>query len=362
MAKYEKVDVSVPGDPGPVYIPGKRIQAKDLRGVRDESLVDAVPLDTPWTMFIEPTNACNFRCVFCPTGHPKLIKQAGRKNTLMEFELFKKVIDDLRVFPRPLKMLNLYKDGESLLHPDFPGLVRYAKGAGVSEQIWVKTNGSHLNPKLNKQLVTCGLDMLGISAFTEKGFKEIAGVGTDYQEYRANVLDLYQKSLTIKQCAPDYTVAPRTQISVKIADTNLTNEEKQTFMDDFSDRCDYIAIEGLHGWSASAEYDWKMGTNQSFDGTPRTEKIACPLVMYMLTVNSNGSVSICNDDWMQAHNIGDANTESIKDIWNGNKLRHFRMMHLKGLRGWNAACNGCDYMQVLPDNIDEHLDEMKGRL
>lgn len=329
------------------------IQAKDLRGDRRESLVDAVPLPAPWTMFLEPTNVCNFRCKYCPTGDTPLLQKMGRKNKLMSWELFTKVVEDLKAFPSRLKMVNMYKDGESLLHPRFTDMVEYLRKADVTERIWVKTNGSMLSPEYNERLVNCGLDMIGISVqhVHSQGFYDIAGVRIDYEKYRANVLDLFKRSR-----------GTNTSVSCKIADTGLTEIDKQTFLSDFSDRSDFITIEGLHGWSTSELKDWKMGTDQSFDGTPRTKKIACPLVLYMLTVNSNGSISICNDDWAMLHQIGDANTEHLLDIWDGAKLRDFRMMHLSGNKYKNAACANCDYMQALPDSVDDHLQTLMEKL
>lgn len=331
----------------------KIIQAKDLRGQRTERLIDVVPLSTPWTLFLEPTNSCNFRCKYCPTGDTDLLRKVGRKNKLMDFGLFCKVVDDMRAFPRKLKIVNMYKDGESLIHPRFCDMVRYLKAADVTEKIWLKTNGSLLSPEMNQNLVTCGLDMIGVSVqhVHAQGFFDIAGVRIDYENYRRNVLDLFEKS---KQTY--------TRISIKIADVDLSESDKAKFFDDFSDRCDYITIEGLHGWSASEHKDWKLGTDQSFDGTPRTQKIACPLVLYMLTVNSNGKISICNDDWMQAHNIGDVNTESLYQIWNGSRLRDFRLMHLEGRKHENAACKNCDYVNALPDSIDKHREEFAERI
>lgn len=50
--------------------------------------------------------------------------------------------------------------------------------------------------------------------------------------------------------------------------------------------------------------------------------------------------------------IGNANDESMTDIWHGTRLRDFRMMHLTGNRKDNPACAHCDYLRALPDNID----------
>lgn len=327
------------------------IQAKDLRVETRTRLADVVPLATPFSMFIEPTNACNFRCSYCPTGDTALLKSVGRKNKLMDFDLFCKIVDDMKAFPGKLRMVNLYKDGESLIHPRFCDMVRYLRDADVTEKIWVKTNGSLLSPEYNERLVACGLDMIGISVqhVHAQGFMDIAGVKVDYENYRDNILDLYKRRGSVG-------------VSVKIADVGLSQKDKDDFLRDFSDRCDFITVEGLHGWSTSEVKDWKLGTDQTFDGTPRAQKVACPLVLYMLSVSSNGDISICNDDWAHYHQIGNAGTESILDIWQGQKLRDFRMMHLEGRRHENAACKSCDYMQVLPDNIDADLELIRERL
>jgi radical SAM protein with 4Fe4S-binding SPASM domain len=327
------------------------IQAKDLRIEQRADLAAVVPLDTPYSLFIEPTNTCNFRCSYCPTGDTALLQKVGRKNKLMDWSLFVKIVDDLKQFPRKLRMVNMYKDGESLIHPRFTDMVRLLKDSNVVDRIWVKTNGHLLSPEYNERLVSCGLDMIGISVqhVHAQGFYDVAGVKIDYGTYKRNILDLYQRRNGV-------------HLSIKIADVGLSENDKRRFYDDFSDRCDFITIEGLHGWSASDTKDWRLGTDQSFDGLRRTDKIACPLTLYMLAINSNGRISICNDDWMQAHNIGDVNTESLLDIWRGDRLKAFRVMHLEGRRHENAACKSCDYLRVLPDNIDAERLQILGKL
>lgn len=330
----------------------KVIEARGLRGERRESLVDAVPLDAPWTVFIEPTNACNLRCAYCPTGKPELLREVGRKITAMPMDLFTKVVDDLKAFGKPMKMVNLYKDGEPLAHPRFAEMVRYLKAANVTEKIWTKTNGVLLNPIRNAELVECGLDMIGISVQGpgKTYFGELAGVDIDYDKYIDNIRDLYQRS------------RGKVEISIKTIDNGLSEDEKGWFFDDFGGICDYIAIEGLHGWSASEMADFTLGNRKSFDGTPRVEKVACPLVLYMLSISANGDASICNDDWGHWHQLGNVRDESVSDIWRGEKLRSFRELHLEGRREENRACKGCDYVNCLPDNIDDHREMLLGRL
>ena len=327
------------------------IEARALRSGHHK-LVDVVPLSTPYAVFIDFANVCNYRCSYCPTGNTKLLQSVGRKNTLMSEELFLKVVAGLRRFPEKVKRINLYKDGESTLHPKFCDYVIYLKHANVAESIWIKTNGSTLNPEFNERLVNCGLDMIGISVqgSSAQAFYDIAGVKIDYEQYRENVLDLFRRS------------RGKVQVSIKVADYGQSEDEKKKFISDFSDRCDFITIENLHGWSASDKFDWRLGTDKSFDGTPIKEKIACPLTLYMLTVSASGKMAICNDAWMMTHDIGDANTESLFDIWHGEKLKNFRMMHLTGNRSQNVECRTCQYISVIPDFIDDDREEIIRKL
>jgi radical SAM protein with 4Fe4S-binding SPASM domain len=81
-----------------------------------------------------------------------------------------------------------------------------------------------------------------------------------------------------------------------------------------------------------------------------------------MAINWNGTVSACNEDWAHVTLVGDARTQSVKEIWNGDKFNAFRMMHLELKRKENPACAHCDYIQVFPDNIDEYRKDIIRRL
>ena len=72
---------------------------------------------------------------------------------MMSFDLFRKIVDDLKAFETRLKLVSLYKDGEPLLHKQFPEMAAYVKASGVADRVWTKTNGAFLNPELNRRLV-----------------------------------------------------------------------------------------------------------------------------------------------------------------------------------------------------------------
>ena len=93
------------------------------------TLASKIPLSTPFAIFIDPTNVCNFHCSFCPRNQSDFHKYAGNY-THMSLSLFTKLINDLKQFPEKLKVLRLYYLGEPLLCPDFLSILEQAFGGG----------------------------------------------------------------------------------------------------------------------------------------------------------------------------------------------------------------------------------------
>ena len=331
---------------------GKRIEAKDLRCKKREPLAEKIPLPAPYVVYIEPSNLCNFKCVFCPTGDPELLKKVNRPAGNMSMELFRKIVDELAEMETEIRLVNLYKDGEPLVNPHFPEMVAYLKQSGITNRIWTKTNGALLNPELNRCLVASGLTWIGISveATSADGYFKTANVKLDYDRFRENIADLYHHR---GNC----------EIYVKIADSGLSPEEVEKFYHDFSDICDFCAVEKLMGWSYSNIKDFTLGTApETYDGLPFTEKDVCPYPFYVMAFNFNGTVSLCGNDWSHSTVVGDASSEKVKNIWNGPRLFEFRKMLLEGRRNQNRACGDCYYLKIVPDNIDQEREAILKKL
>lgn len=328
----------------------------EIRGVslrkRERMPLHAIaPLAYPLVIYLEPTNVCNFKCVFCPTGDRKLIRKVGRPVGGMPWELWTKIIDDFKAFDEPAENAHLFKDGESTMHPRFLDMLGYVRDAHIAKKLWIKTNGSMLSPAFNQGLIDNGLDEIGISVehVTHEGYLERSLVRFDYEKLRDDVADLYSRRGS-------------SHIYVKIPSQGLSQDEIDKFYADFGDRCDYIGIENFHGWSTPELKDFTMGyQSDTYDGDPLTDKIVCPWTIFSITVNWNGATSVCPEDWAWQAIIGDASKERIIDIWNGGRMFQFRKMHLENRRHENKACNGCYFMRTLPDNVDPWRGEILER-
>ena len=145
-------------------------------------LKNALPLRTPYVIYIDPSDTCNFRCKFCPSGNLELMKKTrGRGHGPMDFEVYKGIIDSLKDFPDPIRVIRLYKEGEPLVNPRFADMVRYAKQSPKVLRVDTTTNASLLTPERSLEIIDAGLDRLNIS---------VEGVNTEqYRDFSGHKMD-----------------------------------------------------------------------------------------------------------------------------------------------------------------------------
>lgn len=311
-------------------------------------LEEVIPLGTPFVLFVDPSSACNFRCKFCPNGDPALIRETGRWQGNMDFSLYRKIIDDLKAFPEPLKVLRLYKDGEPFLNKRFADMVRYAKQSGVARFIDTTTNGSLLDPETIRPVLDAGIDRINISVdgLSDQQFLEFAGARVNFDRFVDNIRHLYAMK---GEC----------EILIKIAGDFLSPADKERFFSTFGDYADRIFIENMAPcWP---EFDLADRLDVPMDtgiyGQPVGEVLVCPYIFYSLSVNSDGTVSLCFLDWARKLIVGDLRRESLKDIWTGERIQSHRIAHLLGQRKQDPVCGDCGQLtHCLPDNIDPFRD------
>ena len=142
----------------------------------------------PYNVVIEPTNSCNLQCPLCSTG----IGAKTREKGILQFENFKKVIDEIKDYVLQLSLQNW---GEATLVKDLPKMIRYASDNGIFTRL--STNFSvRYNDEFLEELMMSGLGIIVIDLD-----------GTDqetYEKYRKNgdlalVLKNIRKAVEIKK-------------------------------------------------------------------------------------------------------------------------------------------------------------------
>lgn len=318
-----------------------------------ESLFDAIPLSTPWVIFVDPSDRCNFKCKFCPTGNHKLMKEVGRPLKLMPIQLYYKIIDDICDFDKPIKVLRLYKDGEPLLNPYFQEMVKYAKDSGCCEKVDTTTNASMLRPSIIYDMIYSGLDRINISieGVNEQQYLDFSGYKIDFDNLVNNIAILYD-------------VKRNCEIIIKINGDVISEEDKQKFFDIFGDICDGISIEHtMNCWNGFEMDGLKQNEEVGIYGQPIKEVQVCPYVFYSMSINSDCKVSLCFLDWNRKMIIGDVNKQSVKEIWQSKKLYKIQSSFLLGLRKFHPICSNCSQLSHgMAVNLDNNKDKLYKKL
>lgn len=312
-------------------------------------LETVIPLSTPFVIFVDPCDVCNFSCKFCPTGDKELMKKVGRNLKSMDFGLYKKIIDDICQFEKPIKVLRLYKDGEPLLNPHFIDMIKYAKEKKCAERIDTTTNASLLNSKLNLELIEAGIDRINISieGVNEEQYQKFSNVKIDYNRLVENIRHLYEHR---KNC----------EIIIKINGDTISDEDKKKFYDIFGEIADGVNIEHIMScWSGFELKGLEVNKELGVYGQKIKEVQVCPYVFYSFSINSDGTASLCFLDWSKKLIIGDAKNDSVKNIWNGEKIKEYQKMFLRKERKNNLICGSCQQLtHGMPDDIDSFAENL----
>ncbi len=331
-----------------------------IHSASKKPLQDLVPLKTPISAHVDISSVCNYKCSFCFQADMDGMKKVGLKRGFMEMEMYRKIIDGFSAFPDKIKKIKIGNHGEPTLNPNVVEMVSYARKSNSAEIIEMFTNGSKLEPELNKGLVEAGLQRINISleGLSDERYLQVAGVKQNFQEIIDGVKSLYE----IKEAANSDL-----KIYVKVADQAhaykkdskevfmLSDEEKKYFFDTFGSICDEIFVEKVVPQWAETQLDKQ---NEVTDTGMYGQKIsqwkeACPFIFMYMHFNCDGTVSPCTLDWPRKVVIGNVNDQSVADIWYGQKLKELQVAMLAGKRKCIDFCASCSAPMVC---VEEDLD------
>lgn len=311
-------------------------------------LESVIPLKTPFVVYVDPSDLCNFKCDFCPTANRALMKRiSGRNFGPMNLRLFQKIIDDICEFEEPIKVLRLYKDGEPMMNPAFVNMVAYAKQSRCAQKIDTTINASLLTPEKNIKMIEAGLDRINISIYgvRQKQYEKFSHYRINFDKFVNNIRHLYERR---GQC----------ELIIKINGDIISREDQEKFMEIFGEIADGVYVEHIMSCWPDFNLDArgvKVNKDQGIYGQAIKEVEVCPYIFYSLSINSDGTVSICFLDWSRRMIIGNVTEESVKDIWNSKLLNNHRKIMLLKQRKFHSICGNCGQMSHgLPDDIDKY--------
>lgn len=319
-----------------------------LRNQERKPLADKLPLKLPFSIYLEPTNKCTFRCKACPLSFDDYRDIVGYSGD-MDFELYKKIILDIKKLGR-LVSLKFYMEGEPLLNKNLIKMMQFAREHDVAERFELTTNASLLSEEIIKDLIGIKLNYLRISIYSviQQRHEYVTDSKIDIQKIYNNV----KSAREIR----DNSGSQYPFIYVKMLDT-FDEKENQMFKELYSPIADEIMIEKPMNWNDYENRDLLKAYYG--DKKPQEEKIfpnykeVCPFPFYSCVINCDGTVTICCVDWNKKTMIGDLKKNSFDEIWNGKSANDFRKMHLRREKHKNPSCKNCRFLYTSVDNLDD---------
>lgn len=292
-----------------------------LTCLKPEIIKERINTDFPLVLSLEPTNICDLKCYYCPR------QKAKKGQGMMDMGLFRKLIDETVDYNR-LIMLNLHKDGESFLHPDFLKMVRHAKDRKAADIIHVNTNAVSWNDEIISAILDSGIDDITVSidaarpeTFMEHKKKDKLRVVEE------NVLKLLKARKTKGQKKPF--------LRVKIMEFDkISKEELSEFFDRWQGAADMVQVTGIHNWG-----DGIKGLRVTDEES--SSRYPCALLWYSLVINWNGEATVCSVDWDTQIKVGDARNQTLHEIWNSPEIKRARLAQLKSDFSSYPVCRDC---------------------
>lgn len=235
----------------------------------------------------------------------------------MDRDLFEHILKQLH--GREIKKFTIQGYGEPLLDKNFCHFVRRVKQE-LDCPTFTVSNGSIITPELAQEMVDSGLDKIKISFY-----------GTNKAEYEAVHRKLsYEKTVEGIEALIAAKRAARSKMIIRLQYIGKW-WKFLPFAWQWATKV-RIGYNTLHNYGDGREYN-------STQGTPKP----CPILSEpILQILWTGEVVPCCYDFDGKMILGDLRTQTIEEVWEGERYQAIRAAHVSGdFREW-PVCVTCD--------------------
>ena len=295
--------------------------------------------DYPIQIDFELNYSCNFKCAMCTWSAENPLNKG--KNTWLDFELYKDIIDE--GIPKGLSAIRLNYINEPLIRKDIIKFIEYAKTAGILD-IYFSSNGSLLNENISKSLINSGLTRLQVSidATTKNTFEKIRQ-GGDFDKVITNVQNFIKLRNKMGKELPT--------VRVNFVKTDQNKHELDEFLNFWKDKADCIGVQNLiniMNQNKKDEKNIKFNCSQPYNHlTIRYDGSILPCCTFfgaklpVAKVKNNKNYFISNVENLENPDSKSLSQKSILETWNSIEMKNIRELHKKGEYFKNEVCKVC---------------------
>lgn len=270
----------------------------------------------PYWMTVDPTNSCNLKCPFCPTGQGR----NSRSKAILTFKNFEKIMKELGPYLLHIDFCNW---GEPLLNRNIYKMIGLAKEYNIDTR--VDSNFNQLSEKTIEQMILSGLDKVNasIDGVTPETYSKYR-VGGNFKKAMDNLKLLIRKKKELKRSNP--------YISWQFLVFRHNEDEIEKAKDMARELgVDHIAITkafiGDKDWFPSKEehslYLKEKNSSLSIGKTDvhfkKPVSNFCNWPWEAIVVNPNGSISPCCSVEDEKDDFGNIFQQPFMEVWNNEK-------------------------------------------
>ena len=311
------------------------------------------PLDAPFTVILDASEKCNFRCSYCfRSSDNKRNYYYAARNDLMSMEVFKLAVEQMRNFPQQPRQISLSHQGEPLCNPYVPDMVKYLKKEGFTGRVSIHTNGSLMSEEYALRLAESDIDrvIFSIQGINKDAYQHICSARIDFDALCHNIGVLYRNKL-------------HTQVNVKVVETAIQDGEDKEFYEIFSPIADRVFIEKVVPIWENKDYTGLTDTTVSDDtnkyGTQFGRVECCRICFDTIVVLPNGDVYPCTQLAMEKC-LGNIQERTMLDLWHSEERHRIMKEQLTDTRSY--VCRQCYIPQNSVYTAEDWLDPYKNEI
>lgn len=267
----------------------------------------------PANCIIELTNRCNLNCPFCLVGMQNdLLAKHGnvahdlmsREMGIMSLETFARVRQEIRAFG--IKKALIHFQGEPFLNKNTPDFARQLKNDGL--YVGAFTNGQVFTDKIIAEIAEAEIDLIrfSVDGASEETYQQnrVGGTFAKVYENMKKVVQAHERK--------------KTRLEWQFLPLKNNEHEVETARE--------MARElGIHFFTKGfRETDSDLAPTEKKYRSSFLQK-PCTDIYQQLGIYWNGDVVPCCYDVDAKEVMGNIHTDSLEDIWSGEKYKGFRI-------------------------------------
>ena len=284
----------------------------------------------PKIVQIESIFGCNASCVMCIIDMP-----TKRKKGSMSMKLFTKIVVDLLPYKDNIEQIDLFGLGEPFMDKYIFDRIKYLKENGM-QGVGISTNADLLDEEKQDLLLSAGIDTVIFSIeSTKKEIHEKIRRNTNFDRVVHNANELIKKR-------------DRKNLKTKFVFRFINQELNKGGWKEYKnywasridrDKGDEINFYTAHDWVGEIKNDMvKVRTGD-------VEARKCYQIFDRMFIFCDGTMSMCSCDLHHPYMpVGNVNKANAIDVYNGDKMREIREMHLSGNKNTIEICKKCNML------------------